>query len=598
MVKKFLKIAGVKNEQEFYKKYPTESAFFKAHPEAKTLKKMKQGGSMLPIFQTDGVVPPFRGGYADNEGQYQNDMDAYIASLGTGAAPIQGPLQQFIPQAPAQAAAQPAPAVAQQQATLNPYTGGSLVDLLKTQGKASDKASRRKLAETLGIDNYTGTYDQNVELMNQIKNNPNIIQDMAAGDLMTQGDLDKYTKSQQAKKAASQSSGKEYEQKKSYAPWAKSYNPRTLVPKIDYSGGFNTSGTPTARAKAKGEKNSNDVKSWWNKTAAEVKAEDPYFFAEENSPGWVKTIDAPFTGMRDAGNSVLLDGDWGTAATAVATGAGMGIAANLLNRLRSGQMPQMPAAPAAAPPRLSGPSYRAQVINPKGQTQPAPNYNIPALPGAKWNRAYGDQLSLEGATPLGLPTSAMRQLPPSMKQLPPATPRGYTMGVDQVRSPGFPLYAEGGGYPYIGLPYHNYDMPMAYAYGGAYDDSRGLVNRGPYEGRALVNAYAYGGMYQMGGAAQQQQPSGQAEELMSAVADMLQKGAQPKQVEGALVKQGVPAPQAKQIVAQVKSMMSSSSAQQMPMAQDGAYMQGQEYDMDENQIQQLERMGYKFDYLD
>lgn len=39
----FLKIAGVKNEQDFYKKYPTEDAFFKAHPEAV---KMKQGGAV------------------------------------------------------------------------------------------------------------------------------------------------------------------------------------------------------------------------------------------------------------------------------------------------------------------------------------------------------------------------------------------------------------------------------------------------------------------------------------------------------------------------------------------------------------------------
>lgn len=43
MKAKFLKIAGVKNESEFYKKYPTESAFFKAHPEAKELKKAKVG---------------------------------------------------------------------------------------------------------------------------------------------------------------------------------------------------------------------------------------------------------------------------------------------------------------------------------------------------------------------------------------------------------------------------------------------------------------------------------------------------------------------------------------------------------------------------
>jgi hypothetical protein len=38
----FLKIAKVKSEKDFYKKYPTEEAFFKAHPEAR---KMQHGGA-------------------------------------------------------------------------------------------------------------------------------------------------------------------------------------------------------------------------------------------------------------------------------------------------------------------------------------------------------------------------------------------------------------------------------------------------------------------------------------------------------------------------------------------------------------------------
>jgi hypothetical protein len=42
MKKQFLKIAGVTREADFYKKYPTEEAFFAAHPEAK---KMAMGGT-------------------------------------------------------------------------------------------------------------------------------------------------------------------------------------------------------------------------------------------------------------------------------------------------------------------------------------------------------------------------------------------------------------------------------------------------------------------------------------------------------------------------------------------------------------------------
>jgi hypothetical protein len=44
MKSKFLKIAGVKSDKAFYKKYPTEAAFFKAHPEAKKTIKKAQGG--------------------------------------------------------------------------------------------------------------------------------------------------------------------------------------------------------------------------------------------------------------------------------------------------------------------------------------------------------------------------------------------------------------------------------------------------------------------------------------------------------------------------------------------------------------------------
>jgi hypothetical protein len=47
MKAKFLKIAGVKNESEFYKKYPTEAAFFKAHPEAKKEVKKAQTGDQV-----------------------------------------------------------------------------------------------------------------------------------------------------------------------------------------------------------------------------------------------------------------------------------------------------------------------------------------------------------------------------------------------------------------------------------------------------------------------------------------------------------------------------------------------------------------------
>lgn len=49
MKAEFLKLAGVKSEKAFYKKYPTEAAFFKAHPEAKKMTKKAQFGNIIPL---------------------------------------------------------------------------------------------------------------------------------------------------------------------------------------------------------------------------------------------------------------------------------------------------------------------------------------------------------------------------------------------------------------------------------------------------------------------------------------------------------------------------------------------------------------------
>lgn len=50
MKSEFLKIAGVKSDKAFYKKYPTEAVFFKAHPEAKKQIKKAQFGDFFSSF--------------------------------------------------------------------------------------------------------------------------------------------------------------------------------------------------------------------------------------------------------------------------------------------------------------------------------------------------------------------------------------------------------------------------------------------------------------------------------------------------------------------------------------------------------------------
>ena len=52
MKDQFLKMAGVKTEAAFYKKYKTEKDFFKAHPEAKKLVKKAQAGVDLSFMNS------------------------------------------------------------------------------------------------------------------------------------------------------------------------------------------------------------------------------------------------------------------------------------------------------------------------------------------------------------------------------------------------------------------------------------------------------------------------------------------------------------------------------------------------------------------
>ncbi len=49
------------------------------------------------------------------------------------------------------------------------YTGTSIVDYLKSKGQESSFASRSTLAKEKGISNYTGTSDQNVQLLNTLR---------------------------------------------------------------------------------------------------------------------------------------------------------------------------------------------------------------------------------------------------------------------------------------------------------------------------------------------------------------------------------------------------------------------------------------------
>jgi hypothetical protein len=99
MKDQILKIAKVKSEKEFYKKYPTEEAFMKAH--GKELKKAAMGKSMVnkqlhqltdfgnpPMFQGGGAVNPSTGMFnMPMMGNSVSQIDTMAAGFGSAAPP-------------------------------------------------------------------------------------------------------------------------------------------------------------------------------------------------------------------------------------------------------------------------------------------------------------------------------------------------------------------------------------------------------------------------------------------------------------------------------------------------------------------------------
>ena len=280
MLDQFLKIAGVKTQKEFYNKYPSEDAFFKAHPEAQHLKTMARGGSassahqqqvaqlIQAYAQAQGInpkqimqqlqqMPPqqqqqalqqmaqaVQGGGAQPQqgmapgyGSGAMPMAMYGMAVGGSKEKPMGPFEQRNPNAGTpdygtyQADQQRATQQIQQQANAasapqhgqrrvlgtdaNPqdpenydastgqwisdaewqskypnksaatpnaplYNGNSIVDLLAGQNKAFDMSSRKKLAASLGINNYRGTADQNHDLIQMLNSNPKALENVGS----------------------------------------------------------------------------------------------------------------------------------------------------------------------------------------------------------------------------------------------------------------------------------------------------------------------------------------------------------------------------------------------------------------------------------
>jgi hypothetical protein len=87
MKSEFLKLAGVKSEKAFYKKYPNEAAFFKAHPEAKKIVKKAQAGTIMSGMSS--YLQGMQG--AQNIPNMQNMMQGQMQSPGVNAGMFSGP---------------------------------------------------------------------------------------------------------------------------------------------------------------------------------------------------------------------------------------------------------------------------------------------------------------------------------------------------------------------------------------------------------------------------------------------------------------------------------------------------------------------------
>ncbi len=285
MKKDILKIAGVKSEKEFYYLYPTEEAFKRAFP--KEFKKAKMGAAMVKkqLTQlTDFSNPP----QAQSGWHSEWDQDPYAqysVADDSEAAYISEMDARNIAESPMRTPSVNVPkSVTEAKKSVgNNY---SVVDFLNANDKKSDFATRKALAESRGIKGYTGTAEQNLRLLSVLKG-----------------------KTPAPQKAAPQ------KQSTTSAPQKKE--------------------TPAQVKAAKAAEASKLSR------AEQYIANDPYFFAEESDPNWIKAVDAPFSGLRNLGARVVLDQD----PMALLKLLGMGVMSNSI----IGQTKMMPYNPVQIP---------------------------------------------------------------------------------------------------------------------------------------------------------------------------------------------------------------------------------------------------------
>jgi hypothetical protein len=126
----------------------------------------KQRAQMLPQYMNQNPDPTYSPNIQQEQNYPQqsqmvnmaNDIQNRVAPSGSTDSNIQtiSEFQQNIP------------SKVQQPSGYN--TKASVVDYMKSQGNNSSFANRKALAAQLGIDNYTGTMEQNMQLLKMLQN--------------------------------------------------------------------------------------------------------------------------------------------------------------------------------------------------------------------------------------------------------------------------------------------------------------------------------------------------------------------------------------------------------------------------------------------
>lgn len=181
----FLKIAKVKDEGGFYKKYPTEQSFYEAHPEFAQLLRYRQGGEVkrysMNRYTTGG---PFDGvDYTSADYDAQAAMDAAANTIKEVDTPVQtnsntGTSGSTItPNADATGQGAPPPASKDKASDKNFFTKGA-----SFAGDALDMVTRNPAATVsklgnaylslgaLGSSRSVNSYEKAQERMNQLAN--------------------------------------------------------------------------------------------------------------------------------------------------------------------------------------------------------------------------------------------------------------------------------------------------------------------------------------------------------------------------------------------------------------------------------------------